>query len=197
MDDAEALEMIRSEKDSTVKMLLLAALVSERFRKAGFEPVVVGGSAIEAYTEGAYRSGDIDICFAGFPLPQLKARDDVLAGIPAENATPRTLKIEGLFLDILGEIETLSEKGYGSLETPIGQVVLQPVEDLLVERVYIGFAAHTPNGDAADCAETLSRNILLGKISVDWEEAYRLADSPAYECLNHLKTLRSEVESKL
>jgi hypothetical protein len=42
--------------------LLLAGVVSEFFREREFEPVVVGGSAIAFYTDGAYMSGDTNIC---------------------------------------------------------------------------------------------------------------------------------------
>ena len=55
-----ALGVIRAENDLNSKALLLAGLVSELFRQRGFEPVVVGGSAIEFYTDGAYMSGDTD-----------------------------------------------------------------------------------------------------------------------------------------
>ena len=56
-----ALNAVQTETDLNAKALLLAGLVSELFREKGFEPVVVGGSAIEFYTDGAYMSGDTDI----------------------------------------------------------------------------------------------------------------------------------------
>jgi len=51
-----ALSDIVGEQDPTVKNLKLASLCSEVFRERGIELVVVGGSAIEFYTEGAYTS---------------------------------------------------------------------------------------------------------------------------------------------
>lgn len=57
-----ALDLVRQEPDLNATALLLAGLISELFRERGFEPVVVGGSAIEFYTDGAYMSGDTDIC---------------------------------------------------------------------------------------------------------------------------------------
>ncbi len=45
---------IAAETDPTLKHLKLASLVSAVFRERGIELVVVGGSAIEFYTEGAY-----------------------------------------------------------------------------------------------------------------------------------------------
>ena len=70
MTDAEvaaALDAIRAEDDPGTKHFRVAALVSGFFRAQGADPVVVGGSAVEFYTEGAYVSGDLDIWrnFAG------------------------------------------------------------------------------------------------------------------------------------
>ncbi len=48
-----ALALVNQEADLTARSLLLAGLISELFRERGFEPVVVGGSAIEFYTDGA------------------------------------------------------------------------------------------------------------------------------------------------
>jgi hypothetical protein len=55
-----ALADITAEPDPTVKSLKLASVCSSLFRESGIELVVVGGSAIEANTEGAYTSGDVD-----------------------------------------------------------------------------------------------------------------------------------------
>lgn len=48
-----ALQDIRRERDQNVKAQKLASLVSSLFRQRGIELVVVGGSAIEFYTDGA------------------------------------------------------------------------------------------------------------------------------------------------
>ena len=53
-----ALTDISAESDANLKNLKLASLVSAVFRDAGVELVMVGGSAIEFYTEGGYTSGD-------------------------------------------------------------------------------------------------------------------------------------------
>lgn len=57
-----ALADITAETDPTLKHLKLASLVSAVFRQRRVELVVVGGAAIEFYTEGAYTSGDLDLC---------------------------------------------------------------------------------------------------------------------------------------
>jgi hypothetical protein len=52
-----ALADISADADPTRKAAKLASLCSGLFRERGIELVVVGGSAIELLTEGAYASG--------------------------------------------------------------------------------------------------------------------------------------------
>ena len=66
--DAQLRE-IEAGQDLARKALQLAMLVATVFRERGYEMVVVGGSAIEFYTDGAYMSGDIDLCFWQKPRP--------------------------------------------------------------------------------------------------------------------------------
>ncbi len=58
----DALKEIESTPDLLERGLKLAGLVSAVFSEQGFELVVVGGAAIEFYTEGNYMSGDLDLC---------------------------------------------------------------------------------------------------------------------------------------
>lgn len=69
-----ALADITAETDPTLKHLKLASLVSAVFRVRGVELVVVGGSAIEFYTEGAYVSGDLDMCLISPARPSTSCR---------------------------------------------------------------------------------------------------------------------------
>ena len=57
-----ALADIESTADLLERALKLAGLLSSIFEHRGFRLVVVGGSAVEFYTEGGYMSGDIDLC---------------------------------------------------------------------------------------------------------------------------------------
>jgi hypothetical protein len=66
---------IRAEQDQNRKNLLVAEIVCEFFRHAGADPVIVGGSAVEFYTEGTYVSGDVDIRFNGPRLPSPREPD--------------------------------------------------------------------------------------------------------------------------
>jgi len=74
-------------------------VLSAAFRKRGGELVVVGGSAIEFYTEGAYASGDVDFCVLTPERPirlRLRQRSWVNS---ARKAGPRSSGSGGLFVD--------------------------------------------------------------------------------------------------
>jgi len=100
-----ALADIRAEQDPTLKAQMLASLVSAAFRERGFELVVVGGSAIEFYTEGASASGDVDLCVLcpERPIP-LRLRQEVMGELGGEGG-PRSWEVAGLFVDLLGVVE--------------------------------------------------------------------------------------------
>ena len=90
-----ALAGITAETDLTIKHLKLASLCSRAFAERGVELVVVGGSAIEFYTEGAYASGDIDLCVkhAAQPLT-LRLRQEIMGRLGAKGG-PRSWQICG------------------------------------------------------------------------------------------------------
>ena len=195
-----ALDLIRQETDLNAKALLLAGLVSELFRERGFEPVVVGGSAIEFYTDGAYMSGDTDICWTGWPQPKEEQKEEIMRQIPdvKSHGGAKSWCIEGLWIDLLGEIDYRAEKDLSKVFTPFGSVVLIPVEDALVGRVYAArryCSGYDEKDD--DCAKKLMAAVLQGRIPIDWDEALKVAASSKYNCVAEFNAVRSEVESEL
>ncbi len=194
-----ALALIQQETDLNSKALLLAALVSELFRERGFEPVVVGGSAIEFYTDGAYMSGDTDICWAGWPQPTPEQQADIMQQIPGiQSHGGKSWGIEGLWIDLIGEIDYLSEKAFSKLHTPHGEVRVIPVEDALASRVYAArcyCSGYDEKDD--DCAKKLMAAVIKGRIPIDWEETRRIAASPKFNCLAVFETVKAEVEAEL
>jgi hypothetical protein len=197
---AAALTLVREETDLNSKSLLLAGLVSELFRERGFEPVVVGGSAIEFYTDGAYMSGDTDICWTGWPQPSNEQRMEIMQQIPGIKAHggSKSWGIEGLWIDLLGEIDYRANKDFVVLETQVGEVTLIPVEDALVGRVYA--ARKYCNGydeKDDDCAKKLMVAVLSGRLPIDWDEAHRVAACSKYNCTAEFNAVRAEVEAEL
>jgi hypothetical protein len=132
-----AIAEIRSDPDPARKAQKLASLCTAAFRERGIELVVVGGSAIEFYTEGAYLSGDVDLCVwkPERPIP-LRLRQEVMAELGAEGG-PRSWEVAGLFVDLLGVVEKEARTPLRQLQAPFGMVNLIDPEELLVERVLV------------------------------------------------------------
>ncbi len=78
-----ALKDIEATADLLEKGLKLAGLVTRLFAEAGCNLVVVGGSAVEFYTEGAYMSGDIDFCRRDLARIPLRRAQDIMALLAA------------------------------------------------------------------------------------------------------------------
>ena len=102
-----ALADISAEKDPTQKALKMSSLCSAIFREKGVDLVLVGGSAIEAYTEGAYTSGDIDLCISNGVSLDLRSRQELMSPLKPEGG-PRSWRVAGLFVEILGALETFA-----------------------------------------------------------------------------------------
>jgi hypothetical protein len=190
-----ALAKISSESDPTAKHVKLASLVSGVFRERGVELVVVGGSAIEFYTEGAYVSGDIDLCLVSPPRLDVRTRQELMSRLDAQGG-PRSWKVAGQYVDLLGEVETLAKSPFDKIEAPFGAVLVISPEDLIVERVLISIypQAYEP---AAACAKKLLAVALAGHIEVDWNEARRLAECPEYRIFPELRRITAEVANEL
>jgi hypothetical protein len=190
-----ALSDIEATQDLLEKAMKLAGLVSCLFREAGWPLVVVGGSAVEFYTEGAYMSGDIDFCRQTLePIP-LRISQEIMGKLEAAGG-PRSWKAAGLFVDLLGLLENESRKRCTELQTPYGPVTLIPPEMILVERV---LAAVYPsrNQEQYDIAKKMMASGLSNASTFDWSEAERLAALPAFKVLSEMRDLKKEVQRGL
>ena len=192
---AAALTDIRAEQDPTLKAQKLASLCSAAFRERGFELVVVGGSAIEFYTEGAYASGDVDLCVLrpAETIP-LRLRQEVMGELGAEGG-PRSWQVAGLFVDLLGVVEKEGQTPIRQLQGPYGAVNLIDPEELLVERLLVAVYP-APNSSARACARELLGVALTGRITMDWAEVRKLASAPSYKVLAELIELVREVANE-
>src|SRR6267154_2205769 len=192
---AAALTDITTEKDPTLRMLKLASLCSAVCRKRMVEVVVVGGSAIELLTDGAYVSGDLDLCLTNPATLTLRSRQQLMGELGAQGG-PRSWQVGGLFVDLLGPLEVLARTPLRSFEGPYGIVrVVQP-EELLVERILVSVYPQ-PYSPARDCARKLVAVSLGGALELDWAEVRRLALSPEYRTLAECRRLVKEVAREL
>ena len=159
------------------------------------ELVVVGGSAIEILTEGAYASGDLDMCHATKANLSVAERKEIM-GLLGGKGGPRNWQIAGMYLDLLGPVESFARTPYRRVEAPYGSILLMKPEDLLVERVLMTFYLGESQ-TARDCAKKLVAMILDGVIPVDWGEVRRLANLPEYRNLPQCVQLVKEVANEL
>src|SRR5207302_10163357 len=96
-----ALADIVGEPDAMLKSLKLASLCTALWRERGVELVVVGGSAIELLTDGAYSSGDIDMCHITDAMLPARERQEVMGLLGAEGG-PRSWCVANMYVDLLG-----------------------------------------------------------------------------------------------
>lgn len=190
-----ALTDITAEQDPTVKSLKLASLCSTLWAERGVELVVVGGSAIEILTEGAYASGDLDLCHTTTTSLPLRQRQEIM-GLLGAKGGPRNWQVAGMFVDILGLAESFAHTPYRRVQAPYGDVLLMKPEDLLVERVLVS-TYPAENQTARDCAKKLIAVILDGDIAVNWDEVRRLANLPEYRNFSECVQLVGEVANEL
>lgn len=193
---AAALKDIRRERDQNLKAQKLASLVSSLFRERGIELVVVGGSAIEFYTDGAYMSGDIDLCQLEPSAPvALRTRQEIMGQLGARGG-PRSWEAGGLFVDLLGPVESEATVPFRQLSGPYGLITLVCPEELLVERVLVSVYPQL-NREARGCARTLASVALRNQIKFDWDEVKRLAKAPQYRIFSACKELVQQVAREL
>ena len=188
-DIKAAVADIESTDDLLERALKLSGLITTLFQRRGFPLVVVGGSAVEFYTEGGYMSGDIDFCRKSLKAIPPRVMQEVIAELGGRGVS-RSWVICGLCVDLLGVLENESVLPNRELETPYGTVRIIPPELALVERVLI---AHYP--PSADLLVT-ARKMMVAAVNdpdFNWAEAERLAALPDFGVLDELRRLKSEV----
>ena len=160
----EAQSILRRIKEDDRRILYFAALLR---REAGLGPddlVVVGGSAIEIYTEGAYVSGDIDIC----------APRDAIASVlkrwgfkqPGREWARLDWKI---VLDVVGPRPSGSMRLTRVIETPYGPVRVGSIEDLILGRLALVKSSSEPK-------EYRNARLLAQLPEIDWSYLSHRAD---------------------
>jgi hypothetical protein len=190
------LKKINEEDDPTLRALGVSKLLSDLFAEKNKKLVVVGGSAIELLTEGKYASSDIDICFEG-GRPQLRELGEIMGKLGAIGGTrsftiPNSNPEKTIYLDILGEVETLSSAPFRLIN---GVAIAKP-EDLIAERVLMSIYPQK-NEDAKICAKKLIAVAINGTIDINWEETERVAALPEYNVARELKKIKEEVSKEV
>ena len=196
MDKTEQeLRDIEATPDLLSRALKLSGLVTRLFGEAGWDLVVVGGSAVEFYTEGAYMSGDIDLCRRNLRSIPLRQAQDLMGRLGATGG-PRSWKVAGLFVDLLGFLENEARTPCRTIGTPCGSISVMPAELAVVERALLAFYPQ-PDAEARAVAGKLLAVCLSGETPVDWKEIRRLAKLPSFNVERELDTLCEEVKREL
>ena len=182
-------------EDLFAQRLRLIGKLTRLFSERGWELVVVGGSAVEFYTEGNYVSGDIDLCrrTGQRPIPAAVERDVMQSLGAVSTGTRRQWKLGEVFIDLLGEVETAPQPIFRVLETPEGPIQLMPAEDVLVERVFVAQAQQPPDASTLAVARKMAVAAVAMAADFDWPKAYALAGSRDYDVEEPLRALVTEV----
>ena len=189
IDIKAAMADIESTSDLLERALKLSGLITTLFQRHGFPLVVVGGSAVEFYTEGGYMSGDIDFCRKTLNAIPPRLMQEIIAELGGKGVA-RSWEISGLYVDLLGILESESVLPNRELETPYGTVRIIPPELALVERILIAY--YPPSAELLVTARKMMV-AALGDSDFNWNEAERLAALPSFGVLEELRKLRMEV----
>lgn len=178
---------IESTTDLLERAMKLAGLLTTLFQERGFPLVVVGGSAVEFYTEGGYMSGDIDFCRKTLRAVPPRLMQEIAESLGGKGMG-RTWLICGLCVDLLGILENEAVVAERILQTPFGDVKIIPPELVLVERILYA-------EQDAECRSSARQMMCaaLNDASFDWREAERLAGLRDFQVFPQLRALREEL----
>ena len=189
MDEAIATARadIEATGDLLERALKLSGLITTLFAERGFLLVVVGGSAVEFYTEGGYMSGDIDFCRKTLKAIPPRIMQEVAERLGGKGLG-RNWLICGLYVDILGLLESETCLADRVVQTPYGEVRMLPPELALVERML--FAEQD-----VECVASARQMMAaaLKDADFDWAEAERLAALRDFSVLPQMLKLKEEI----
>ena len=119
-----------AEKNLALRGVKVAAVVAEALRQIGEDPVLVGGAAVEFYTEGGYATKDIDmVAVGGYPLREVMNE----LGFEKRGKDFINRQLE-LYIEFPSECLNPFEK---SDELDVNGILLKiiSIEDLIVDRL--------------------------------------------------------------
>lgn len=171
----DALDKLAQERDSVRKRARFVAIITREMAKAGAaEPIIVGGEALEIYTQGSYTSGDIDL-----KASELLCRLLEQAGFRSNGSGNFYHAGLDIYVDWLGpnfDIPGQEEVRERALTIRLGDdeyVKVISIEDLIVDR--LNAAKHANDADSRMWAETLFLVAGNGSIPLDLDYLDRIA----------------------
>lgn len=203
-----------SAEDQPHRHLLLASLISELFAEIGHQLIVVGGSAVEIYTDGRYVSKDID--FARVAYQASEKAPEIMASIGAVpfglkpgnpvplGWRPYLIKRFSTTIDLCDTVDIsdatrASGVSYVKVQTPCGDVLVYPPEELIAERLYLSISPSL-SPDRYLTATVLLESYLEGRIPSrerpNLHALHDVAADSAYCVEKELAACRKEIFTK-
>lgn len=130
-DLRKRIDRLAAEPDRMRRRLVALGALTARLAPHGIEPILVGGCALEIYTDGGYTTGDVDLALPHTPEVDAAFADlgfekrgrfwirpelDLLfeapapAGLPGETAPRTEIEIDGLRIVVLGVEDLLIDR---------------------------------------------------------------------------------------
>jgi hypothetical protein len=174
--------------DHARQVAMVTSIVAAAFESAGMRVTLVGGSAIELYAPGIFKSGDIDLVIEAMKGPSQRDRlDPVFASLGFERSG-RHWKRGELFVEVPSlQLEDPSEV----IRVGQFQVRILSKEILLADRV-VGFKhwRHTSYGEQA-----IEMIAAFGAALNESELLRRLAQESAVDAFEQLRAMSESSES--
>ena len=112
------------------RKLFVVGIITSELRKIGITPIVVGGSAVEFYTSGAYESLDIDL------ISKKPETFDLLKKMGFKNIDQHWSLLDyGIDLEIVGWHLSGSKEKLIKVNVDRYEAFLIGIEDLIVDRL--------------------------------------------------------------
>ncbi len=124
------LEKAAALKNSALAKVSTAAIIAEALRSVGQDPILVGGAAVEYYTEGGYSTADVDMVSEGGP-ELIKVMGNLGFHKIGKDFSHPKLKI---YVEFPGRALKASEK-FSELEIYGHRLRIISIEDLVVDRL--------------------------------------------------------------
>lgn len=179
MNEQDAARLVLAEIEPDRRLRIFTALVTAQTGLGVDGLMIVGGSAIEIYTGGAYVSGDVD-----FVTDSRAAVARVLSAWKFEDRGKWFSKKDwSLFVDVMETHATGSRRLSRVIVTRVGPFRIAAIEDLLVKRVREAV-------NWQDREEAFDQAVLLARYAdhVDWGYIERFAAEEGW--LRQLAELR-------
>lgn len=124
-------DALAAETDRTRRRLVALGALTARLAPERIEPILVGGFALELYTEGGYSTGDVDLALPSGPVVDAAFSDlgftkrerfwvrpdldlyfeaPAPAGLPGETAPRTDLEVDGMRVVVIGIEDLLLDR---------------------------------------------------------------------------------------